>query len=257
MAKKFLRIILLILAALTIAFLCWAPSQHAVPVLMYHNVAESYREPLNNVTPAHFSWQMKFLKKHGFAVISADELADGLHLGKNFPWNTVVITFDDGLDTAYVQAFPVLKRYGLPATFFIPSDRMGLPGKITWAQAQEMAASGFAFGSHMRHEEYLPSVEPAALWDEIAGSKKTIEEHLGRPVGLLAYPVGGYTRASKELVREAGYKAAFTTNRANSKWEMDLYAIRRIRAKDSDNWLTLTAKLSGYYNFFRSARNPN
>ncbi|NTV28547.1 MAG: polysaccharide deacetylase family protein [Candidatus Omnitrophica bacterium] len=255
MNKKVASITLIILAGL-LGLSVWIPSQYVVPVLMYHSVAAQYDEPLNNVRPESFVRQMDFIKRHGYQVISTSELVAGLRAGKKFALNTVVITFDDGLDNNYTFAYPVLKERSFSATMFIPSDEVGRAGRVTWLQVKDMAAHGIVIGSHTRTETYVPDVESQALWEEIAGSKRILETELGRPVDFIAYPVGGFTEKAESLAHSAGYLAAFTTNRGRSKKNNDLFAVRRIRIKDSDRGLVLMAKLSGFYNFFRSVRCP-
>ncbi len=257
MKKRSLAIVFLVLAALLGSLLFWAPTQYVVPVLMYHSVASQYREPLNNVQPESFARQMEYLKKHGYKVISTAELVSGLKAGRKFGLKTVVITFDDGLDNNYFIAYPILKNHGFQATVFIPSDEMGRKGRLTWQQVRDMAEHGITIGSHTRTESYVPLVDLHQLSDEIAGSKRMIEKQLGKPVLFFAYPVGGFTEKAKDIIKDAGYQAAFTTNRGNNKRNDDLFALRRIRIKDSDDGLVLMAKLSGFYNFFRSVKSPN
>ena len=254
--KKFLAVACLILAAAVIAVLFLAPTWYVVPVLAYHSVDKEFEEPLNNVTPEHFTFQMDFLKKQGYTVIPVSELVDGIKVGRAFAPKTVAIAFDDGYENNYTWAYPILKAHGFPATIFIPSDHIGMPGRLTWNQAREMAVGGITFGSHMRTEAYLPETHGGRLISEISDSKKKIEAELGRPVDFLAYPVGGFTEEAKQLVQKAGYRAAFTTNRGHDKTNRDLFELKRIRIKDADDELILKVKLSGYYNFFRRRKCP-
>jgi peptidoglycan/xylan/chitin deacetylase (PgdA/CDA1 family) len=109
-------------------------------------------------------------------------------------------------------------------------------------------------GAHTRHHVYLPALSLAQEQDEIAGSKKVIESHLGHSIDYFSYPVGGYTKDIQGLVKEAGYKAAVTTNRGKGKYNLDLYALKRIHMNNTDDMysgLVMWAKLSGYYNLFR------
>jgi peptidoglycan/xylan/chitin deacetylase (PgdA/CDA1 family) len=252
--KKFFAISCLILSTLVIALFFWAPTQYVVPVMAYHSVDQTFEEPLNNVRPENFSRQMDFLKKQGYRVIPLPELVDGIKAGKAFAMNTVAICFDDGYLNNYTNAYPILKARGLPATIFIPSDNIGKPGRLTWDQVREMSANGITIGSHMRTEAYLPETHGARLISEIFDSKKAIEAQIGRTVDILAYPVGGYTEEAKQLVHQAGYTAAFSTNRGYKGTALDLYALKRVRIKDTDDDIVLKAKLSGYYNFFRRCR---
>ena len=54
----------------------------------------------------------------------------------------MVITIDDGYESTYRHAFPILKRHGFPATVFVYTDFLGGGDALTWPQLQEMSASG-------------------------------------------------------------------------------------------------------------------
>lgn len=240
----------------SIGFTFWLHDRYVVPILTYHHVGiPSGKWRLNTVSSRSFDYQMNFMKRHGFQVISFDDLVEGIKQGKEFARNTVVLQFDDGYEDNYQYAFPILKKYGYPATVFLISDVIGKrPDFLTWDQVKEMEKYNIAAGAHTRHHVYLPMVSDAMAQDEIAGSKKVIEAHLGHPIDYFAYPSGGFTPEDKHLIEQAGYKAAVTTNRGKGKFNLDLYEIKRIHMNDTDDQfsgLILWFKLSGYYNLFR------
>ena len=159
---------------------------------------------------------MAFMQRHGFEVISFDDLVEGIKKGHEFARNTVVLQFDDGYEDNYQYAFPILKKYGFPAMVFLISDRIGTPGFLTWEEIKEMQKYSFLAGAHTRKHVYLPDVTLLEAQDEIAGSKKIIEDHIGH-IDYFSYPSGGFSEDVKRIVKEAGYKAAVTTNRGKSK----------------------------------------
>ena len=239
-----------------IGFVFWLRDRYVVPVLTYHHVgvpsASKWR--LNTVTSKSFEYQMNFMQRHGFKVISFNDLVEGIKKGHAFARNTVVLQFDDGYEDNYTYAFPILKEYGFPATIFIISDTIGTPGFLTWDEVKEMEKSNITFGAHTRRHVYLPNVSPAIAQDEIAGSKKIIEDHLGHSIDYFCYPSGGFTEYIKRLVMDAGYKAAVTTNRGKRKFNLDLYELKRVHMNNTDDQfsgLIMWGKLSGYYNLFR------
>jgi len=232
---------------------------YSVPILMYHDFGDpTYEGGLLSVSAERFEQQMAYLKKNGYTVISLDALVDGIKAGKKFPHKTVVITADDGNRTTYTNAYPVLKKYGFPATFFLITSTIDVNNKyLTWEEAREMSGGGMSFGSHTQGHPFLPDVaEQASLWDEIAGSKEIIEKKLGLPVMYFCYPKGGFTEAVKAVVKKAGYKAAVTTNRGQDfSNERDLYELHRVSVRNKDVAWTLWFKLSGYYHSFKKAKN--
>lgn len=247
-----------ILVAVMVVFgglFLWLPSRYAVPVLMYHSIDNASHEPLNNVTPQTFSRQMAVLRQQGCNVISIKEFAEGMQAGRRFAPKTVVITFDDGYDDNYTSAFPVLRAYGFPAALFLAPDHMETRGYLTWDQIRQMAAGGITIGSHVMGETYLPSLQGEKLVWALEESKRQIEQKLALPVEYLSYPVGGFTQEAQTAARKAGYRAAFTTNRGFSRG-VDIFALRRIRVKDTDGPLAMMLKISGYYDLFRSVKAP-
>jgi len=239
----------------SIGYTFWLRDRYVVPILTYHHVGiPSGKWRLNDVSSKSFEYQMDFLKRHGFEVISFDDLVEGIKQGRQFARNTVVLQFDDGYEDNYKYAFPILKEYGFPAIIFLVSDKIGTPDFLTWDEVKEMEKSNVVAGAHTRHHVYLPRVDLAKAQDEIAGSKKVIEEHLGHTIDYFCYPTGGFTSDIKRLVKEAGYKAAVTTNRGKDHYNLDLYEIKRIHMNNTDDQysgLILWFKLSGYYNTFR------
>jgi peptidoglycan/xylan/chitin deacetylase (PgdA/CDA1 family) len=223
---------------------------------MYHHVGipSSTKWRLNTVSEKSFEYQMNFMKRHGFRVITFYDLVEGIKGGQQFLRNVVVIQFDDGYEDDYKYAYPILKKYGYPAIIFLISDKIGTPGFLTWDQIREMEKDDISFGAHTRHHVYLPLADPLEAQYEIAGSKKVIEDHLGHGIDYFSYPVGGFTEDIKHLVKEVGFKAAVSTNRGKDRLNFDLYELKRIRINNTDDrfsGLILWTKLSGYYNLFR------
>jgi peptidoglycan/xylan/chitin deacetylase (PgdA/CDA1 family) len=246
----------LILAGIAVlVFIFSLRDRYVVPILTYHHVSDAKGLPrLNNVTPRSFAWQMKFIKKHRYNVISFDDYIQGVKKGNSFARNIVIIQFDDGYDDNYTEAFPVLKQYKFPAMIFLISDKINDSGFLTWDQVKEMEAGNFKAGAHTRHHVYLPDASADVAKDEIFGSKKIIEGHLGHAIDYFAYPSGGFNETAEGFVEQAGFLAAGTTNRGQDRFNRNLFEINRIRVKDSDNGPILWAKLSGYYNLFREPK---
>jgi len=258
--KKFFLTLLFVLIIGSIGFTFWLRDRYVVPILTYHHVGiPSGKWRLNTVSEKSFDYQMCFMKRHGFEVISFDDLVEGIKEGHQFARNTVVIQFDDGYEDNYKYAFPILKKYGFPAIVFLVSDKINTPDFLTWDQMKEMEKYRFTAGAHTRHHVYLPKEVPDVQLDEIAGSKKVIEDHLGHKIDYFSYPTGGFTDSIKIMVQNAGYKAAVTTNRGKDRFNIDLYELKRIHMSNTDDQysgLVLWFKLSGYYNLFRQFKKP-
>lgn len=233
----------------------WRPG-YVVPILTYHSV--NYEDSLISVTPENFDRQLAYLKTKGYEVISLNELVEGIKSNKKFNRKTVVITFDDGRKDNYIYGLPVLKKYHFPTMIFLAANEVNnKPDFLTWDEVRVMMKHNVLFGAHTKNHAYLASMgSDVRLLDEIEGSKRMIEENINTSIEYFSYPYGAFNENVKRIVRESGFKGACTTNIGSGRFNEDIYAIKRIRVKNSDTnkpfhfW----AKLSGYYNLFRRPR---
>ncbi|HOW34969.1 MAG TPA: polysaccharide deacetylase family protein [Candidatus Omnitrophota bacterium] len=257
---RFKRIFLVIALAAAVFFgyfFFWVSGRYVAPIMVYHSVGDPRPDRTVAVTLKNFRKHMDYLKKHGYNVISLDELVVSIREKKKTPPRSVVITFDDGFDDNYLNAFPVLKEYSFPATIFVIADEVGDQGYVTWEQLKEMEQHGVTAGSHTLDHTYLPGVSEVMGRRQIIESKKLMEQKLGHAVDYIAYPSGGFSEEIKNIVRDAGYKAACTTNRGLHVLNDDLYAIKRIRFTNKEYDESLWLKLSGYYNILRASKNSH
>lgn len=209
-----------------------------VPVLAYH--ALDRRRSVVSTPPEIFAWQMRWLYESGFRVIRLRDLVRFLRDGDALPARAVAITFDDGFESVYTVAFPILARYGFPATvFLVPGYREdGWPGQppsvprarlLTWSQVREMDRHGIEFGAHTVSHPRLDRLGREEAEHEILGSKTIIEESLGHAVKLFAYPYGRYTEAAKATVRDA-FSGGCATRLGPATPRSDRFALERVDA---------------------------
>lgn len=203
--------------ALALAGLCAAatprPDSVRVPILVYHSVfphhpGQTHDQRVLDVAPDVFAEQMQYLVKGGYHVISFEQLVDALDGRATLPPRPVVITFDDGWENQYRHAFPVLRKLGMPATFFVFTSVIGHDRRnMTWAELREMKAAGMTIGSHTRTHPMLPD-DHRGLAYEVDSSRVDIERHLGSAPRFFAYPFGAWDRQALKEARHAGYEAA-------------------------------------------------
>ena len=254
--RRFFAATILLLVILSAFYLLWLSPRYVVPILMYHRFG--YDNSSLFVTPENFAKQMAYLKNKGYEIISLNELVKGIISQKKFKHNTVVITIDDGYKDNYLYAYPIIKEYDFTATIFIIANFIdNKEDFLTWNEIKRMSANKIYFGAHTKNNIYLPSVEKIeVLLDETSGCKELIESKIGMPIHYFCYPTGGFTEKIKAILKEAGYKGACTTNRGFSELNKDVYELKRIKVTNSDMTkpLNFWAKLSGYYNLFRSRK---
>lgn len=226
------------------------PRQVAVPILMYHHVGEieegfdSLRRNLT-VSPEALRQQLDYLLQHGYQVVSLEAVLRYLALGEPLPERPVVLTFDDGYRDAYDLVFPILREYGVTATFFLvtaPIDQ-GSPDYVTWDQVREMSEAGMEFGAHTyTHPDLTDKDTDYVVW-QVVGSQEAIEERVGHEVRYFAYPSGAYDEHAVAVVRSAGFWVAVTTEYGCSLDSDSLFTLARVRVRPQDTLLAFARKL--------------
>jgi len=253
------RLIIWVAAAATLVFsVVFVKQRYMLPIVMYHSVApEVAKGNLLTVSADTFDKQMSFLKRHRYNVIRLGSIKDYILGKKKIPGRTIAITFDDGYKDNYTYAFPILKKFNLPATIFIIVSEVGRPDRLSWEQIKEMRDSGLiTFGSHTLTHPFLNSLKSAKdLKKEIYGSKIALEEKLGRPVEIFAYPSGRFNAEVIQEVKEAGYQVAVVTNPGRKIPDNNVLALKRLRlSENSRSMFIFWFETTGYYNFIRETR---
>ena len=212
------------------------------PIITYHNVAPRPRGARIRglyLDPKLFDAQLRELQAAGFCSATLEEArvyAPGLN-------RRVVLTFDDGLREAYRQTFPRLQRYGFRAIQFLVADRIGsynhwdtLLGEVeeplmNAEEIREWLAAGHEIGSHTLTHPHLCELPPAAAAEEIASSKKKLEDRFGLPVKHFCYPYGEFNDRIVAEVANAGYLTACTVNPGINTAETPPHRLCRIMAR--------------------------
>ncbi|MDI6812048.1 MAG: polysaccharide deacetylase family protein [Desulfitobacteriaceae bacterium] len=218
----------------------------ALPVLYYHSVKVEQGNELC-MPPNQLREQMNYLKEHGYQTISPAQMASFLKGEGILPEHPVLITFDDGYANNYTDAYPILKEFGFTATVFMISGALDSSGFLSTRQIQELSTNGWTIGGHTKNHEHLPQLDAAHQAQEMKDSKAVLEQKLGRPVSVFAYPYGEYNAQVKKAVQDDGYALAFTTERGWAKQGADPLLLHRVY---------LYANM-GLQEFQRRIENPN
>jgi peptidoglycan/xylan/chitin deacetylase (PgdA/CDA1 family) len=209
-----------------------------VPIFIYHSVrphidGENPEQDAYDVTPELLEQQLQYLKENNYTTISLDDLHDYLVNGVTPALKPVILTFDDGWHNQYVNAFPLLKKYGMTGTFYVYTNVVGKNHFLTWDEIQEMDHAGMTIGSHTKTHPYLSSLSDSQLREEIIDSKKILEDKLGKPVNHFASPFGYTSDKVVSIIKEAGYSTARTTYRGTYHTTKDLFTLRGILVSDA------------------------
>lgn len=207
-----------------------------LPILVYHIVRPSYASDSKAVraialTPETFDAEMSYLKTAGYHIVRFSDLEAYFKRGTPLPAKPIILSFDDGWSDQFIYAFPILKKHHYTATFFVFTNAIGRPGFLSWGDLQQLLAAQMTIGDHTRSHPYLTSIASSTvLWNEIYGSKQTLEKHLGVTINEFAYPFGQFNTAIVAMVKEAGYASARGDYFSGEQTASRLYDLSAINA---------------------------
>ncbi|MFZ7104819.1 MAG: polysaccharide deacetylase family protein [Peptococcaceae bacterium] len=246
-----------------------------VPIIIYHHLAPpnlniAYNDEI--ITPAQFENQVKLLKDMGFTSVTVSELVELLEEGEMPEERVFCITFDDGYESNYIYALPILKKYDMKATINVvvktiheettPEFNPEVLTHLSWEQMREMLDSGLIeFGSHtynqhiyevtdgkktapaLTNKVYLykeKTFESEAEWrkriyDDLLLAKAKMEHKLGYSPKVIAYPYGDYNQAVIEIAKEVGYEIGLTTNPGLANPDSPIFELPRSYIRPNDD----------------------
>lgn len=315
-------------------------------ILTYHRVLplhEAVQYPFQGMVMPRdlFEAQIAYLQRH-YRVLEFPQAISLLRRGE-LPRRSMVVTFDDGYRDNYEHALPILKKYKIPATFFlttvtldqqvrlwwdgvaeviqqfsspsVPHEERGhrLPDwmaallwklhsggspqtvaqemvrrlndlplqerrrclealhalsdsgsnqqtdlMLTWEQVLLLQRCGMHIGAHTVNHAFLDELDEEVAWKEITESIRQLEEKVGCPVRLFAYPAGRFKEDLKKLLRNAGIEAAVLSEPGQNGPKTDLLQLYRIdvgyaRLSKGFDGAVFEAELRGFFNTFRSS----
>ena len=227
-----------------------APRTVRLPILTYHRVHEYATEltksrPDLTVEPGVFRAEMAAIHGAGYTTVSQRQLFDGLYHGAPLPRKPVIVSVDDGYVDDVTQVLPVLRRYGMRATFYVITGRVHEPGFLNTRQIRELEAAGMDIGAHTRTHPNLPALPAAPLRSEVDGSAADLRAILGHPVYWFAYPYGAFDARVVAAVRRAGFLLAVTTRGGTTASTAAPLEIPRIHVGRSATARSVVALLGG------------
>ncbi len=241
-------------------------SRRCVPVLAYHSISENLFGKLDpyhqvNTSVAIFEQQMKWLRRAGYRAFGLPEMIAALETGQNLS-KAVVLTFDDGYQDFYTDAFPVLRQCGFAATVFLVSGRVRdeavcFEGAnyLTWRQVRELQSNGINFGSRSVTHPDLRSLGPEEIEYELGCSKETIEQEISAPVQSFSYPFAlpeedrGFVRYLTDALENFGYENGVSSTIGRAKPSDARFFLPRLPVNSWDDVDLFRAKLEGGYDW--------
>jgi peptidoglycan/xylan/chitin deacetylase (PgdA/CDA1 family) len=213
----------------------YADGFQIVPILCYHRFGKTCKSNLC-ISEKTFAKQLEYLKTNGYHTIHLSDLMEFLNYKTAIPSKSVIITLDDGYQSIYKFAYPLLKRYGYTATLFIYTDFIEASrNALTWNQLRKLKATGFEIGSHsISHADLtkkLPYENDHTYWSRITkefiNSKKIIDRELNQDTQSFAYPYGNYNQQILGLFPKAGYKLGLTIRNGGNSFFANPLTLKR------------------------------
>lgn len=180
----------------------------SIVFLMYHELELPNREARQRgaharpyLLPVHtFRMQMRLLRSLGLRGLSVSEAL------RHPEEPGVCITFDDGHETDWIAAAPILHEFGFHATSYVTSGFIGTPGYLTADQLRQLDGSGVEIGCHSMTHPFLTQVRSTELPRELGGARLQIEQMLGHPIEHFSIPNGQYDARTLAEARRAGFR---------------------------------------------------
>ena len=257
--------VLLILFSLK--YVWWYPREDLkkTRIMMYHMISKQLPKTKKSglrVSPEMFERHLKYFSDNNWSFIKMSEL-----LEHDTQEKVVAITFDDGYEDNYSEAFPLLKKYNACATLYLVIDRhqndwsakknpkhnkgdLAKKSKLSDEQVQEMVTSGiFELGGHTYSHPFLPNLPAEDKKHERISSKSFLETKFNTNISSFAYPFGIYSSADVDIIKASNFISAVTTNEGVASSD-SIYELKRIKASGKDNFLTFKLRvLKGFRGF--------
>lgn len=215
----------------------------SLPVIMYHQLTEKPSRAGRYVLMLEqFERDLIYLKEKGYQTVTATQVIDFVYSKGTLPEKPVMITFDDGCETVYALAAPLLEKYGFSAVAFVvgawadfysEADDHNLDySNLDWQEISELSQGktvdiqSHTFDLHInnsgRSGAKMKKSETKEAYCEFltldaAKMKERMMKHTGKAPVALAYPFGSFSDCSDEILKNCGILMTLTCFETVSK----------------------------------------
>lgn len=207
-----------------------------IPVLIYHHI-KNQEEVIEGPTVST-SWlesHLAFLASSGYKSISQAELIN--RLTKKIPSSgekLIVLTFDDGYEDFYRNAYPLAKKYNAHFNLAVITGLVENQGYLTWAEIEEMVKSGLiSFSNHTWSHNSLVASDNDKIKSEIETAQNQLSEHVEIKPQVITYPYGGFDFRILDIVKSLGLSAGFSTIEGHIQCDSFLMTLHRTRVENA------------------------
>lgn len=240
-----------------------------LPIVMYHQLTDTpSRAGRYILTVEQFEKDLIYLKSKGYKTVTVKQLLDYSEGKTDLPSKSVMITFDDGCETLYSYALPLLEKYGFTAIGFVVgaladkyseiNDHNLIYSNLTWEEISKLCSGGVIdiqshtynlhdnkngrSGAEKKKSESLEQYREF-LTADTAKMKEKMIKFTGKAPVAIAYPFGSCSKESAEILSDVGLKMAFTCEekvniikKAETEWLFGLGRYNRPEGISSENF---------------------
>jgi peptidoglycan/xylan/chitin deacetylase (PgdA/CDA1 family) len=244
-------------------------SADCATILMFHRVNDHSDKHL---TTSQIVFEETICAiSNNYKTVSLPSLIQIINGKEKLDPKTIVVTFDDGYRDNFLNAAPILLKYGVPATFFITTGYIGSQKVfdwdqdsdvsyplMSWQEVRDLAGMGFDIGSHTVNHVNLGKTSIALARQELRDSKNQIESEIGKPVTSFSYPFGRKDCIRPDvmdIVREVGYNCCCSGYGGKVNNGSDVYNLHRVGMYP--NVLELEMELEGFMTYYDNEMSIN
>ena len=231
----------------------------SITIVVYHSIMNV--SDICTISPSAFYRQIDFIRSN-FSIIRLNEIKEAM-VDQEFS-RKVVVTFDDAFSDFYESACPLLDKFKIPSTVFVPTGFIG--GFNDWDfpfnkcqkksvmnanQLQELHKTKLVdFGSHTIDHLRMSKLHVKEMRHQVAGSKSTLDDLLSTSVTMFAYPYGrlrDFSPLTTRILSEEGYEIGVTAHWGTRNSIRDILCLRRIYLRETDSESTIRSKIEGHF----------
>lgn len=225
-----------------------AASTAPVPILMYHVInppPAGAPFPGLYVTREELQAQVDALAKAGFHAVTMDQMLAAWRGHGSLPSKPIVLSFDNGYQSQYTNALPVLRSVGWVGVENI--QLTGLPpsqGGMSAAQVRGLVAAGWELDTQGFSHADLIAISPSELHYQVAVARREVQRRYHVATNWFCYPSGHYNATVIAEVKAAGYVGSTTVVPGWASASDDPYRLPRLRVLGGTSPEALLAQIA-------------
>ncbi len=198
---------LFLVLVLTQNTFCFGFQQAKASAFVYHRFGDD-RYPSTNIDLDKFEAHLKFLKDNDYHVITISQVLNELK-DQEVIAKVAVITIDDAYKSFYANGWPLLKKYGFPATLYVNTETVGATDFMDWNQIKEVNQAGIEIGNHSHaHPYFLNNFNRQDFLGDLLLSQKSFEIGMNKVPKSYAYPYGEWNMQMANVLDSMNYLSA-------------------------------------------------